>query len=325
MRSLIGRGFLCFLVAISSTVVLAETPSRAPRKSKLAGEVLAFVPGVYVHGLGHFYAGDYKGALILGGMELAGIGLFVLGGEGETNAQGAAQLGGVLLIVGSWLWDVAFTPERVERRNVRYGHEPKSLGWEVSELSGDFVFTVRSFVSTLVRSNPPSMELSVPNRTLGVRFGGGLLARTGGRGKYEVHAGLESRYRRSLFGIGLQVDRYENLLPDAPLDIDEGEETEVIVDGVLHSAKLLTRISRTYMTVGYTLFRYQDMLVIPKLGLAVGGNVLNITSLDGVGSLEFRWPMFSVYSTVKSLAPFAFGGPRWTLYTFGTAFHFNFY
>lgn len=334
-----GIGLACTLLTLPSTMVLAESPTQVPRRSKLVGELIAVVPGVYIHGLGHLYAADYKGALILGGVELAGIGLMALGGgitvgdrarsERETTAQSAAILGGAVLFFGSWLWDVVYTPRQVERRNVRYGHEPKSLISEVGEDSRKSGRRITSVVRTLRTLNPPSAELHVPRSTLGLRIGGGLLDRTGGGGRYEVHAGFATRYKRSLIEIGWMVDRYENLVPDALLLTDDDGDVWVVLDSAVYPAKLRTRWHRMYLTAGYTLFRYRDMIVIPKIGFFLGylGQIAPFPiSFDGIGSLEFRWPMFSIYSTVKTLTPFAPSenlSGRWTVFVLGAAFHFN--
>ena len=98
-------------------------------KSVLVGELIAIFPGLLWHGLGHRYAGDVKKAeeielmeaysLIAGG---AGAGM-VLGAKDDDDLKFLEISGytvgglGALLFVGSWLYDVIYTPAAVNRYN----------------------------------------------------------------------------------------------------------------------------------------------------------------------------------------------------------------
>jgi hypothetical protein len=100
-----------------------------PQKSVLIGELLAIFPGLLWHGLGHRYAGDIKKAeeielmeaygIVAGG---AGTGL-VFAGRSDDDLIGLEITGwsvggvGALLFVGSWLYDIIYTPSAVHRYN----------------------------------------------------------------------------------------------------------------------------------------------------------------------------------------------------------------
>jgi hypothetical protein len=143
---------LAFALAICGALVLTSCES-APKhhglqdedysveqetKSVWIGELLAIFPGLLWHGIGHRYAGDKEKAseiemieaysLLAGG---AGVGL-VIATHDEDNLMGLEITGwtigglGGLMFVGSWLYDVIFTPAAIERYNDGIRGKPAS-------------------------------------------------------------------------------------------------------------------------------------------------------------------------------------------------------
>ncbi|MBI4605129.1 MAG: hypothetical protein HY721_24460 [Planctomycetes bacterium] len=103
-------------------------PVELEEKSVLAGELLAIFPGLFVHGLGHRYAGNAEQADDLLMMELysgltAGLGggLYAIGDSEDADAVRVAGWVGIGVggagFLGSWLYDIVFTPGEIERYN----------------------------------------------------------------------------------------------------------------------------------------------------------------------------------------------------------------
>lgn len=128
---------LAFLVA--SPLICDEM---RPRKSRFVGTFLAAIPGYFVHGLGHWYAGDRNTALVLLGTEIIAIGLLA-GADSHpgnyTNQEGRMVMSpdasvlataGAITFVGGWAVGVALTPGAVERWNVAHGlgSDQRTLG-----------------------------------------------------------------------------------------------------------------------------------------------------------------------------------------------------
>ncbi len=103
-------------------------PEEQPR-SVIIGELLAIFPGLLWHGLGHRYAGDHKKAEEIELMEAysllalgAGTGM-VFAGRSDDDLRFVEYSGytvggmGGLLFLGSWLYDVIYTPEAIDRYN----------------------------------------------------------------------------------------------------------------------------------------------------------------------------------------------------------------
>jgi hypothetical protein len=99
-------------------------------KSVLVGELLAIFPGFFVHGLGHRYAGNTDTADEILTMELysvltAGLGggLVALGeGEDAEAVEIAGWVGvgvGGFGFLGTWIYDIVFTPSEVNEYNRR--------------------------------------------------------------------------------------------------------------------------------------------------------------------------------------------------------------
>lgn len=99
------------------------------KKSIILGELLAIFPGIIWHGLGHRYAGDHEKAeqielleaysLLAGG---AGVGLYFAGDSNDylkSLQYTGYTLGGFGAIgfVGTWLYDIIYTPSAINRYN----------------------------------------------------------------------------------------------------------------------------------------------------------------------------------------------------------------
>jgi hypothetical protein len=102
------------------------------QKSVVVGELLAIFPGILVHGIGHWYAGDTKEARDL--LDREGLGLIAMGagvgmwywGESvdedylEIQNKVAAGIFGAVggaLFLESWVTDMAKTPKKVREYN----------------------------------------------------------------------------------------------------------------------------------------------------------------------------------------------------------------
>ncbi len=83
----------------------------------------AFIPGILVHGSGHFYAGKTKTGFWLLGAEVVGAYLVFTAAlaefpEGEYDPNDELWgFGGLVLFVGSWVYDVVKSPLVVKKQN----------------------------------------------------------------------------------------------------------------------------------------------------------------------------------------------------------------
>jgi TM2 domain-containing membrane protein YozV len=96
-------------------------------KSKETAFMIALFPGFFIHGLGHFYAGEPLTGLALLGIEAASIVTFI--GLGVASAFGGWSLdskfdyrhvifsASFVGFFGSWMYDVLFVDNAVERHN----------------------------------------------------------------------------------------------------------------------------------------------------------------------------------------------------------------
>lgn len=78
--------------------------------------LLAIFPGFFIHGMGHFYVGDYfTGGLILESEILAGVLFFPLffscWGK-EVCPEGILW---DILVLGPWIYDIVYAPKKAER------------------------------------------------------------------------------------------------------------------------------------------------------------------------------------------------------------------
>lgn len=86
----------------------------------------AFIPGLVIHGSGHFYAGKTETGFWLLGAEVAGVSIVyvsALAGYAASEAGRISEvaefgaIGGLLLFVGSWVYDVVKSPLVVKEQN----------------------------------------------------------------------------------------------------------------------------------------------------------------------------------------------------------------
>jgi hypothetical protein len=83
------------------------------------------VPGIVVHGAGHFYAGKKMTSALLFGAELGGVALVFYGvnlGIGEMDSERTATpnvvaAGGAALFLGSWIYDIIGAPLTIVKEN----------------------------------------------------------------------------------------------------------------------------------------------------------------------------------------------------------------
>ena len=127
-------------------------------KQKDPGKALvyALVPGLVVHGAGHFYAGDKTAGWVLAGGEILGLCLiaYYLGVRNEqkpmesTLNDEAETIGyfGVGLFVGTWIYDVIGAPVAVQRENREF------LGGENARLRFGFDHTSHSVRIQMAKS-----------------------------------------------------------------------------------------------------------------------------------------------------------------------------
>ena len=92
--------------------------------------VTAFAPGFFVHGLGHYYTGDYQTAYTLFGIELLSIGftlnLIRILEEEEAEGSGFEFFAGYImapvLFLGSWIYDWVRAPTICRQKNEKNKH-----------------------------------------------------------------------------------------------------------------------------------------------------------------------------------------------------------
>ena len=93
----------------------------------------AFIPGILIHGSGHFYAGKTKTGFWLLGAEVVGAYLVFTaalaelpGGEYDPDDE-LWGFAGLLLFVGSWVYDVVKSPIVVKKQNKELLQKRQSL------------------------------------------------------------------------------------------------------------------------------------------------------------------------------------------------------
>jgi TM2 domain-containing membrane protein YozV len=110
----------------NDSVMVTNVHFKKPKSPWIALGI-AFVPGVIVHGAGHFYAGRIKTGFLLLGTEVVGISLVgvgaiagfaeAMGGEPTSDDAELWAFGGLILFVGSWVYDVVASPITVKKQN----------------------------------------------------------------------------------------------------------------------------------------------------------------------------------------------------------------
>jgi hypothetical protein len=110
----------------------------------------AFIPGIVVHGSGHFYARKTKTGFLLLGAEVVGVSL--VGWSAFATAMGGYDpgvellgFGGLMLFVGSWVYDVVGSPIAVKKDN------QKRVGMKSINLKFEFDHKYDSIRVVLVR------------------------------------------------------------------------------------------------------------------------------------------------------------------------------
>ncbi len=113
-------------------------PQTAPSlklKSPYTAAFYSVIPGVLVHGSGHFYAGKEGTGSALLGLEAAGVLLLYFGslsafqGSSHQNDTDAMGYMGLALFAGSWVYDMVGSPIAVVRRN-RYIKETEGTQYD---------------------------------------------------------------------------------------------------------------------------------------------------------------------------------------------------
>lgn len=92
--------------------------------------MLGFFPGFFIHGLGHYYIGEYgKGTILL---LTEGLSLFILADVAVSemaentepmskSEQGLWISASYILFFGSWIYDFAHAPSKAKKMNEKYG------------------------------------------------------------------------------------------------------------------------------------------------------------------------------------------------------------
>ena len=116
---------LLFAQQTNDSVKIENFDSRKLKSPWIAFGI-ALVPGAVVHGAGHFYAGKIRTGFLLLGTEVVGASLLVYaavssfavawGGEYDPEAELWA-IGGLVLFVGSWAYDMVGSPLSVKKQN----------------------------------------------------------------------------------------------------------------------------------------------------------------------------------------------------------------
>jgi len=102
-------------------------------KSPYMAIFYAFIPGIVIHGSGHFYVGKTKTGFWLLGAEVVGAYLVFTaalaelpGGEYDPDDE-LWGFAGLLLFVGSWVYDVVKSPIVVKKQNKELLQKRQSL------------------------------------------------------------------------------------------------------------------------------------------------------------------------------------------------------
>lgn len=87
----------------------------------------AVVPGFFVHGAGHFYAGEKTTGWMLVAGEVLSLGMMTyavgagfaasMGGAPPSNDDDMIGIAGAILFISTWVYDIAGSPVAVQKRN----------------------------------------------------------------------------------------------------------------------------------------------------------------------------------------------------------------
>jgi hypothetical protein len=116
-----GYSGLLFAQQMEDSIRAKQVDSIKLKDPKMA-VFYAFIPGIVVHGSGHFYARKTKTGFLLLGAEVVGVSL--VGWSAFATAMGGYDpgvellgFGGLMLFVGSWVYDVVGSPIAVVKTN----------------------------------------------------------------------------------------------------------------------------------------------------------------------------------------------------------------
>ncbi|MCP4580377.1 MAG: hypothetical protein GY839_02070 [candidate division Zixibacteria bacterium] len=113
---------------LSSNTFRLSTPSE---KDPTVAFVTAFVPGFFIHGLGHYYVGDNSTGTLLLGAEALSISLFaayviseVASSENQDPEKDHTLVLGsaYVLFFSSWIYDFIGAPVKAKKMNQKYAY-----------------------------------------------------------------------------------------------------------------------------------------------------------------------------------------------------------
>ncbi len=109
-------------------------------KSPYIALFYSVIPGVVFHGSGHVYAGKIGTGIALFGVELLGLGFMSAGalaefGEEESGDRGeTVDFIGMVLFLGSWVYDLIESPAAVSKRNAKLlKQKPAGVEFEIRD------------------------------------------------------------------------------------------------------------------------------------------------------------------------------------------------
>lgn len=123
-----------------------EFPNSLKHKSPYMAVFYSVIPGVLVHGSGHFYAGKGGTGTTLLGLEAAGALLLYFGslsafqGSSHQNDTDAMGYIGLALFAGSWVYDIVGSPIVIVKRN-RYINEIRGSQYDIDRQQRELKLT----------------------------------------------------------------------------------------------------------------------------------------------------------------------------------------